>query len=397
MTLPRGRASPDDIVGLDDEETIVLPSFRETQQEAARMTTSSPSASGDRPLVLVADDNADMRAYLDRVLSREFRDASAMDGAVAMEQARTLRPDLILTDVMMPRMSGYDLLKAVRGDQKLRSIPVVFLTARAGTDARVESLVAGADDYVAKPFDENESLARVRNLIRERAQERELIHLQKEKIARFLPPYLADMIVAGDRDDFLKGHRAEITVVFIDLRGFTAFAETKEPETLMKVLKEYQTEMGALISQYQGTLERFSGDALMVYFNDPIPVSNHAEQAVRMGIAVRDRSSELREQWMKRGIELGVGVGIATGYASLGVIGFEGRKDYAAIGTVTNLAARLCGEAKHGHILISGRVLEFVESLVITEELGNLTLKGFQHPVLAYNVTGLKPIIVKTL
>jgi len=397
MTLPRGRASPADLVGLEDEETIELPAFRETQQEAARTAPSSPSASGDRPLVLVADDNADMRAYLDRVLSREFRIASATDGAVAMEQARTLRPDLILTDVMMPRMSGYDLLKAVRGDQMLRSIPVVFLTARAGTDARVESLEAGADDYVAKPFDENELLARVRNLIRERAQERELIQLQKEKIARFLPPYLADMIVAGDRDDFLKGHRAEITVVFIDLRGFTALAETTEPETLMKVLKEYQAEMGSLISHYQGTLERFSGDALMVYFNDPIPVPDHAEQAMRMGIAVRDRSSELRVQWMKRGIELGVGVGIATGYASLGVIGFEGRKDYAAIGTVTNLAARLCGKAKHGHILISGRVLELVEALVITEEIGNLTLKGFQRPVLAYNVTGLKPTIVKTL
>jgi len=169
----------------------------------------------------------------------------------------------------------------------------------------------------AKPFDENELLARVRNLIRERAQERELIQLQKEKIARFLPPNLADMIVAGDRDDFLKGHRAEITVVFIDLRGFTAFAETKEPETLMKVLKEYQTEMAALISQYQGTLERFSGDALMVYFNDPIPVSNHAEQAVRMGIAVRDRR---RGRLFQRlyGPALGAGASARQGEACQG-------------------------------------------------------------------------------
>jgi len=381
------------MAALEDTETVVIPSFQEHQQERASATITVPLSRDDQPLVLVADDNSDMRCYLELVLNRQFRTALAKDGLEALEQARTLHPDLIVTDVMMPRMSGYDLLKAVREEQKLRAIPMILLTARAGTEARVESLEAGADDYIAKPFDENELLARVGNLIRARQQERELVKLQKEKIARFLPPHLADMIISGDRDDFLKGHRAEITVVFIDLRGFTAFAETTEPETLMKVLREYQTEMGFLISEYQGTLERFSGDALMVYFNDPIPVPNHAEKAVRMGIAVRDRSSELREQWLQRGVELGMGVGIATGYASLGVIGFEERKDYAAIGTVTNLAARLCGEAKHGQVLISGRAWEYVSSLVLTEELGNLTLKGFQRPVLAYNVTGLRPII----
>ncbi len=393
LTLPRGRANTDEMAALEDTETVVIPSFQEHQQERASATITVPLSRDDQPLVLVADDNSDMRCYLELVLNRQFRTALAKDGLEALEQARTLHPDLIVTDVMMPRMSGYDLLKAVREEQKLRAIPMILLTARAGTEARVESLEAGADDYIAKPFDENELLARVGNLIRARQQERELVKLQKEKIARFLPPHLADMIISGDRDDFLKGHRAEITVVFIDLRGFTAFAETTEPETLMKVLREYQTEMGFLISEYQGTLERFSGDALMVYFNDPIPVPNHAEKAVRMGIAVRDRSSELREQWLQRGVELGMGVGIATGYASLGVIGFEERKDYAAIGTVTNLAARLCGEAKHGQVLISGRAWEYVSSLVLTEELGNLTLKGFQRPVLAYNVTGLRPII----
>ena len=390
ITLPRGRATPDEMVGLEDEEPIVLPSFHETQQQPARTTTSSPAPSGDQPLVLVADDNADMRSYLERVLGREFRIALAVDGAEALEQARASRPDLILADGMMPRMSGYDLLKAVREDQRLRSVPVVFLTARAGTEARIESLEAGADDYVAKPFDENELLARVRNLIHTRAQERELIQLQKEKIAQFLPPHLADMIIAGDRDDFLKGHRADITVLFIDLRGFTAFAESAEPEVVIAILREYQTEMGSLISEYGGTLERFSGDAMMIFFNDPIPVPNHAEQAVRMANAMRDRSAALRAKWTKRGIDLGVGIGIAAGYASLGVIGFERRKDYAAIGPVTNLAARLCGEAQHGQILIAGRALELVESLVVTEAVGPLTLKGFQRPVVAYNVTSLR-------
>jgi len=392
ITLPRGKAGPDDIVALEDDESIMVPTLSEGEQDNVPKMSSSSASRDEHPLVLVADDNADMRGYLERMLAGHYRVALAKDGSEALAQARALRPDLILTDVMMPRMSGHDLLKAIRGDQAFRSTPVIFLTARAGTEARVESLEAGADDYLAKPFDEHELLARVGNLIRARAQERELLELQKEKIARFLPPHLAEMIVAGDRDDFLKGHRTEITVLFIDLRGFTTFAETADPEVLMAVLREYQTEMGRVISEYGGTLERFAGDAMMVFFNDPIPVPNHAELAVRMGIAMRDRCGELCAQWSKSGIELGAGIGIATGYASLGVIGFEGRKDYAAIGPVTNLAARLCSEAQHGQILVSGRLWQLVEPLVFTEPAGDLALKGFHRPVPAYNVTGLRPI-----
>lgn len=389
ITLPRGTISPDSIVDLEDDETAMVPLFNDTEEQP-RAITSSLTSSSNLPLVLVVDDNADMRGYLERVLGKQYRIALVQDGAEALENARTLRPDLILTDVMMPRMSGYDLLAAIRADQALRSTPVIFLTARAGTEAHVESLEAGADDYIAKPFDENELLARVSNLIRARAQERELIELQKEKIARFLPPHLAEMIISGDRDDFLKGHRTEISVLFIDLRGFTAFAETAEPEDLMTVLRQYQTDMGRLISQHNGTLERFAGDTMMVFFNDPIPIPNHAEHAVRMAIAMRDQMNELRAQWNTRGIDLGAGIGIAAGFATLGVIGFEGRKDYAAIGPVTNLAARLCSEAQHGQILVSGRFLQLVESLVCTEPVGNLTLKGFHRPVLAYNVTSLR-------
>jgi len=336
--------------------------------------------------LLVADDNADMRRYLERVLSRQYRIVLAKDGAEALEQARTLHPDLILTDVMMPRMGGPDLLKAVREDRALCSTPVIFITARAGTEARIESLDAGADDYLAKPFDENELLARVDNLIRARTQQRELAKLQKEKMARFLPLHLADMIISEDREDFLRGHRAEITVVFVDLRGFTAFSETADPEDLMTVLRQYQAEIGPLISEYNGTLERFAGDAMMIFFNDPLPVPNHAEQAARMAIAIRQRVAALQARWRKRGFDLGIGIGIATGYATLGVIGFEERKDYAAIGPVTNLAARLCQEAKDGQILASGRFLELVETLARTEPLGDLSLKGFRQLVPAHNI-----------
>lgn len=389
IILPRDRTRSPEVVLEDDDETLMVPAFFESQQEQGNSLSSSKT-DASQPLLVLVDDNADMRGYLERVLRNQYRLAVAKDGLEALELTKSLRPDLIVSDGMMPRMSGYDLLKAVRGDHALRSIPVILLTARAGTEARIESLEAGADDYIAKPFDEHELLARIGNLIRSRAQERELMELQKDKMARFLPRHLADMIISGEREDFLQGHRTEITVFFIDLRGFTAFAETAAPEDLMAVLREYQTEMGYLISDHQGTLERFSGDAIMIFFNDPIPIPNHAEQAVRMGIAMRHRSNELREQWAKRGIELGVGIGIATGFASIGVVGFEERKDYAAIGPVTNLAARLCSEAQHGQILVSSHLLRLVEPLVVAQPVGNVTLKGFHKPVPVFNITGLR-------
>jgi class 3 adenylate cyclase len=265
---------------------------------------------------------------------------------------------------------------------------VIFLTARAGTEARIESLHAGADDYLSKPFDEHELLARVDNLIRSRTQERELAQLQKEKISRFLPPHLAEMIVSGEHEDFLKGHRREITVLFIDLRGFTAFVETAAPEIVMTILRDYQTVMGRLVAEYEGTLERFVGDAVMIYFNDPLPCPNHAEQAVKLALAMRQAVESLRQEWKTRGIDLGAGIGIATGYATIGAVGFEGRKDYAAIGPVTNLAARLCSEAQHGQILISDRVMSLVKELVTIQSIGELQLKGVQRPVAVGQVVG---------
>lgn len=390
LTLPSGEVGAGDLIPLEDEEEAMLvPPRPDHGPTPVQSKDSLPTSERGAALLLVADDNADMRAYLGRVLGRHYRVALAHDGLDALNQAKSLRPDLILTDMMMPRMSGPDLLNAVRADSALRSTPVVFLTARAATEARVESLQAGADDYIAKPFDENELLARVGNLIRVRAQERQLAQLQKEKMARFLPSHLADMILA-DREEFLKGHRTEITVVFIDLRGFTAFAEIAAPEEVMAVLREYQTEMGRLVSDHDGTLERFSGDAMMIFFNDPLPVPNHAEQAARLAIAMRQRVAELQARWRKRGFDLGAGIGIATGYATLGAIGFEGRQDYAAIGPVTNLAARLCGEARNGQVLTTGRFLELVERLTVAEPIGDLVLKGFQRPVSVYNVTGLR-------
>jgi class 3 adenylate cyclase len=229
----------------------------------------------------------------------------------------------------------------------------------------------------------NETLER-----RVQAQVEQLERLGRLK--RFFSPQLAELIVAGGAEDPLRSHRREVTVVFLDLRGFTAFAETADPEEVMGVLREYHAAMGGLILAHEGTLERFTGDGMMIFFNDPVPVPNPAERAVRMTVAMRERVGELAAKWRKRGYALDLGVGIADGYATIGAIGFEGRWDYGAIGNVTNLAARLCSEAKPGQILVAQRLLTAVEDLVDTEPAGELALKGFQRPVTASNVLRLR-------
>lgn len=213
---------------------------------------------------------------------------------------------------------------------------------------------------------------------------------QLSRLKRFFSPQLAELILVGGTEDPLKTHRREVTVVFLDLRGFTMFAEQVEPEEVMGVLRDYHAEMGRLILEHEGTLERFTGDGMMIFFNDPVPVPNPAERALRMALAMRERVQELSKKWRKRGYDLALGIGIAQGYATIGAIGFEGRWDYGAIGTVTNLAARLCGEAKGEQILVSLRVAGEVEDLIETEEVGPLTLKGFHKPVPAFSVLRLK-------
>jgi class 3 adenylate cyclase len=211
-----------------------------------------------------------------------------------------------------------------------------------------------------------------------------------ERLKQFFSPQLAEMIVNGGAEDPLKTHRRDLTVVYLDLRGFTAFAESAEPEEVMDILHEYHAAMGKLIDEYEGTLEHFAGDGMMIFFNDPVPVDNPAERAVRMALAMRAQVKELTVKWRKFGHDLDFGVGIAQGYATIGAIGFEGRWEYGAIGSVPNLTARLCGEAKPGEILVSQRLLAGVEDLVDSESLGELTLKGFHRPVFTYRVLGLK-------
>jgi class 3 adenylate cyclase len=327
---------------------------------------------------------------LKRILSETYSVIMANDKEMALEQARTSRPELILTDVMMPRMNGYDLLREVRKDAQLQMTPVIFLTARTGAEARIESLEAGADDYIAKPFDEQEVLARVGNLIRARAQERQLHDLRMEKLSKFMPAPVARLLLSRGGEEVLQAHRREITVLFVDLRDFTRFAELAEPEELMAVLRGYQAEIGSLVSTFQGTLEGYTGDAVMIFFNDPVPIPNHVEQAVRMAVAIRAQVGDLCREWSGNGIDLGVGIGIATGYATLGLVGFQDRHDYAAIGTVTNLAARLCAEAKHRQILVPERIAHLLGGIVEAEPVGPIQLKGIHRAIAVYNVSRLK-------
>jgi class 3 adenylate cyclase/CheY-like chemotaxis protein len=366
------------------------------------------------PKILVVDDTAhNVKMLVDLLAAKGYSTLTAASGQEALERVEAERPDLVLLDVMMPGMDGYEVCRRIRANPEYGILPVVMVTALDPTRERIKGLEAGADDFLTKPVNTGELVARVRSLLRikdlydtvqtqageladlnanleerVRAQVAQLERLGRLK--RFFSPQLAELIVSGGAEDPLKSHRREITVVFVDLRGFTAFAEIAEPEEVMDVLHEYHAEMGRLILGSEGTLEHFAGDGLMVFFNDPVEMRDAEERAVRMALRMRGRVEALVPEWRRRGYDLHFGMGIAHGPATLGAIGFEGRWDYGAIGSVSNLAARLCAEAKPGQILISSRVLYKVEGLITCEPMGELTLKGFTKPIPAFNVLGLK-------
>ncbi len=341
-----------------------------------------------RPKILAVDDTPVNLKVLDAMLTpRGYDVVTAGSGAEALEKVKTERPDLVLSDIVMPGMNGYELCKRLREDEATRFLPIVMITASTDQE-RAQALEAGADDFMTKPPNQVELLTRVKSLIRIK-QYHDTIERQRAELRRFLSPQIADLVTSPEGEALLNGHRREITVVFCDLRGFTAFSETAEPEEAMAVVRAYHGALGPLIVEHCGTLEHFEGDGLMVFFNDPVPLDAPALQAVKLALAIRERMTGLTAQWRKRGYDLGAGSGIATGYATMGRIGFEGRYDYGAIGQVTNLGARLCSEAKDGQILLSQRTFAAVEEYVEVEPL-EVTVKGYSRPQAAYNIVRLR-------
>ncbi len=362
--------------------------------------------------ILVVDDTADNAKLLADLLERQgYQVRSSASGPEALAALSRDRYDLVLLDVVMPEMDGYEVCRRIRQDKRFATLPVVMVTALDAKEERVKGLEAGADEFLSRPINHPELLARARSLLRIKRMHDYMQHQALElaewaatleqrvargvaeverlsRLKRFFSPKVADLIVSGAAGDPLHGHRREIVVIYLDLRGFTAFAESWEPEEVMRALAAYHAAMGRIVVDYEATLERFTGDAMMVFIGDPVVVDKPAEKAVSVALAMREAALDLSAKWKKRGVDLGLAIGIDQGFATVGAIGFEDRVDYAAIGTVTNLSCRLCQHARAGEILLSQRVYSEVETTVEAEDLGEVQLHGFSRAIHVYLCAG---------
>jgi class 3 adenylate cyclase/CheY-like chemotaxis protein len=366
------------------------------------------------PLILIADDNAANVDILQaRLAAKGYAIITATDGVQALASAQENLPDLILLDIMMPRLDGIEVTRRLKAEADIPFTPIILITARTDVKDVVTGLDAGADDYLTKPVDHAALLARVRSMLRIKelhdiveAQRQELSSLnagleqrvaeqvtelqRMARLRRFLAPNLAKIIVASGDESILSSHRREIVVLFCDLRGFTAFSEISEPEEVMAVVQAYHDAVGPLIHRHEGTLMHFMGDGLMILFNDPFPCPDPALRAVSLAVEMREAVSALAAGWRRRGHEIGFGVGIAQGYATLGHVGFEDHIEYTAMGPVTNLAARLCDTARDGQVLVNQRVAAAVDQTASLEDVGELPLKGLTRSGTVYQVMGIR-------
>lgn len=347
----------------------------------------------DRLRVLIVDDVAANLLILEAILGRDYDLLVAMTGEEALRIAADKQPDLMVLDVKLPDMDGYDVCRQLKGDSATRSIPIIFCTALDEVEDERRGFEVGAVDYVTKPLCEPVVQARVRAHLSLSQHSRMLtstVHAQTAQLARlgrlrsFFSPKLAEAILAAGSEDTLDTHRREITAVRCDLRGFTLFNEAADPEEVMAFLGEYHALLGRVIDAHEGVLERFSGESAMVIFNDPMPYENHATMALEMALALRGEFTPLAARWRERGQTVGLSVGMALGYATLGAIGFPGRWDYGVIGRVADLAGRLAATAESGAILVDQKAMARLGTPADAKLIGPLTLEGFATPVSAY-------------
>jgi adenylate cyclase len=366
-----------------------------------------------QPKILVVDETPQNIRVLEAILGpRGYAVIHAASGLEALRTVAADPPDLVLLDLVMPAMNGLEVCRRLRDDPATLLLPVVMITA-SGEQEKVTALESGADDFVQKPFNQAELLARVASLLRiktyhdtiqQQAAElaewnRTLVARVQEQVAqlerlgrlrRFLAPQVAALLVSAEGETLLESHRRQIAVVCCQLPGFTALADTTAPEEVLAVLHAYHQTMGSVIYAFEGTVGPLVEDRLTVLFNDPLPTDDPAGQAVRLALAMRERMVELLHGWRRVGHVLDFGVGIDLGYATLGTIGFEGKTEYTAIGTVARLATRLCDLARHQQILVSHRVQVATETMIQSSELGEQAIDGFTRPVPVYAVEGVR-------
>jgi adenylate cyclase len=363
--------------------------------------------------ILVVDDqraNVEMAAELLRV--RGYRVDTAISGEEALERIRVSPPDLLVMDIVMPGLDGYEVCRRLRAREETALLPIVLVTSLDPYAERLKGIEAGADDFLSKPVNWPELFARVRALLRIKSLQDEVRRQAEQlrewnakleervrkqvsaierlgRLKRFFAQPVAEAIVAGG-EELLAPHRREITVVFLDLRGFTAFTDRADPGDVVDLMRAYHAAMGRIVDAYGGTLEHFAGDGVMIFFNDPVPIDKPAERAVNMALELQRAFQPIAENWAERGHSVGLGIGIAQGEATLGVIGFESRWEYAAIGNIPNLAARLCGEARAGEILIDGQTERDIAHVADTESIEPLQLRGFLQPIVAFRLRGMQ-------
>jgi len=420
VSIPVGKSHLDPISVIDspDENLLHKPSPSKSfivsegtadLEEVASLNQQTETTFDDNlATIIYAEDNHDMRLYVRSLLSDKYNIFLAMDGLDGLDKVKKFKPDLILVDHMMPRMSGRDLLQEVRRDSDLRSIPVVFLTARAGVEARVESLDAGADDYLTKPFVKGELLIRIRNLLQARAQEKKLAELNRRleakveeqmaelirsgELKRFLPSVVAERVIKGELEPDRAIQRIKITVLFSDITGFAGLTDRLEPEELSLLLNEYLREITAAAVAYNGTVVEFFGDSVMVIFGAPeiIEDASQALTSVQSALEMRTRFSDLAVNWRRRGIshELGIRIGINSGYCTVGIFGSELLQNFTAYGTPVNIAARLQQEAKDGEILCGFSTYALIQDKVRASTRAPFSLQGIAHPIEAYSILG---------